>query len=708
MTFLCGLAAAVVLVVAVIQRTPFDKLWVLRYLMPVLGLLSSLGVVLLAKVVQLAFTDPQKTTHPPPYLIFPVYIVPPLERVFDKLYCWRSGRMDSLKGFVNRISQWPLEVLRCAGQGYLIEPAAPVGQLALQSGHVFAMAASLFATATYLSIGYAKSSIDASSAYVPALAFVLLTFTVACWSLGALTFFFDRYRFPLLACIALLSLGTTFAPVSDHLYRVMKVSADPRNNMMRPADLVRDRYNRNHKRLVLVATAGGGIQAGAWTATVLHRLQQECANSASPDQCDLLNSIVLISSVSGGTEGAMAYAAAVAANPDQPDTAQVVHNTRASAIDEVAWAWTNPDFFRAIAPWFRTEFIDRGWALEEKWSWINHLHRIEGVERNDCFLSRWFRRYQVNRTDTFRSQWAPQPGNNMPALLFNATVVESGRPLVFSTTNFPARDVGRGPVNFYDLFRGSNESPKQSYDIRVNTAARLSASFPYVAPAARSDFSGSYVPDYHLVDGGYYDNFGIASLLGWLEDAICPDGAANCLPPHPIAGPGNKGPQPDGNPLADVLIIEIRPFPPPAQRPGSVHGWGYQITAPVDALLGVRDSGQLAHDDSELALFTRNYKQRGINVWRADFVFPATAAGVEDVGCAPLSWKLSVGQMKCIDKGWNDLKDGVPGKSAPSPDIGCVLNYLRDRKVVQYGSADQPSDAAYCRSGDAPTPEVKP
>ena len=38
-------------------------------------------------------------------------------------------------------------------------------------------------------------------------------------------------------------------------------------------------------------------------------------------------------------------------------------------------------------------------------------------------------------------------------------------------------------MNFYDLYPGEY----LKYDIRVNTAARLSASFPYVAPAARPD-----------------------------------------------------------------------------------------------------------------------------------------------------------------------------------------------------------------------------
>src|SRR5262249_38332444 len=101
----------------------------------------------------------------------------------------------------------------------------------------------------------------------------------------------------------------------------------------------------------------------------------------------------------------------------------------------------------------------------------------------------------------------------------------------------------------------------------------LSASFPYVAPAARSNANPPPATDYHLVDGGYYDNFGITALLGWLEDAI------------QAKTPSTK------EVLQDILIIEIRPFHTGAEAARTKHGWGYQITAPLQGLIAVRDSG---------------------------------------------------------------------------------------------------------------------
>ena len=270
----------------------------------------------------------------------------------------------------------------------------------------------------------------------------------------------------------------------------------------------------------------------------------------------------------------------------------------------------------------------------------------------------------------------------MPALLLNATIVETGKPLVFSTTDFPKKNDPRGLVNFYDLF------PEQQrlYDIRVNTAARLSASFPYVAPAARSNMKPPPVADFHIVDGGYYDNYGIVSLLGWLQDAIDNQTV-------PVEKVGEKD-------LADVLVVEIRPFAASAVSSPHAHGWGYQAIAPIAGLLDVRDSGQSAHDETELSLFTSYYRTRGIKVWRADFVYPANFEK-EDRGCieAPLSWKLSLYQLGCIEKAWQ-LFRGQTESGHINPEIGCVVNFLGGTQTPDAALGRPQPRNVFCKPGD--------
>ncbi len=377
---------------------------------------------------------------------------------------------------------------------------------------MFAIASGLIAFLLYLSISHFKGRIDDGPSKVPALAFVLLFFIVACWVLGFLTFFFDQYRVPLLTCLVLLSLATSFVPQSDHIYQVHEFNRQP---MKQPYQVVKERADHGKRRLILVSAAGGGIQAAAWTAQVLVGLEQECANQAAAGKsCDFRNSVALISSVSGGSLGALSYARSYATQPCGVPTEEVVDRSAKSAIDEVAWAWVNPDVARAVVPWFRRQYIDRGWALEERWAAANELRQCgpSPTKLPDCHLVN--DQQACTQKETFLSDWGSLP-NNMPALLLNSTVVETGQPLVFSTTDFPRGEQPGGLRNFYELYPELGGK-----DISVDTAARLSASFPYVAPAARSNVVSDNLPDLHLVDGGYYDNFGMTSLLAWLHDAI--------------------------------------------------------------------------------------------------------------------------------------------------------------------------------------------
>jgi hypothetical protein len=53
-------------------------------------------------------------------------------------------------------------------------------------------------------------------------------------------------------------------------------------------------------------------------------------------------------------------------------------------------------------------------------------------------------------------------------------------------------------------------------DLRLSTAARLSASFTYVSPATRLE--SRFAPyAYHFVDGGYFDNDGTGSVIEFLD-----------------------------------------------------------------------------------------------------------------------------------------------------------------------------------------------
>jgi hypothetical protein len=182
------------------------------------------------------------------------------------------------------------------------------------------------------------------------------------------------------------------------------------------------------------------------------------------------------------------------------------------------------------------------------------------------------------------------------------------------------------------------------YDVPVVTAVRLAASFPYVTPASRAliEQSPSFGlnPEqltesqnnstYHVVDGGYYDNYGVNSLLAWLDEALA-------------AQPAGKTP--------DILFIQIRSFPSEAKSPAAkTRGWIYQVFAPAAALMRVRTTGQLVRDQEAIVAFRERWTAKGVHIRLATFEFSGNDA--------PLSWKMNAEQKHAIGEEWRKRISG--------------------------------------------------
>ncbi len=425
-----------------------------------------------------------------------------------------------------------------------------------------------------------------------------------------------RKRRRLFVCMALLSiLLANLLSDSDHFYEIRPAAPDlptvtPTQVLQAPFRLNPDKDHPNG-RITVIATAGGGIQAAAWTARVLTGLQEEVKSDSS--NRTFANSIAAISSVSGGAVGTLffvsRYQTAAQTDPGFPlstDLGKVVDDAQTPALGDVAWAMVYPDLTRALIPFYKryaTRLVDRGWALEQAW------RRRLGF---DATLGDW-------RKDVSQGL--------RPAVIFNSTIVESGEPFLLATTDLKEPE-----------FIGSRTLPSllPGYDIPVVTAVRLAASFPFVSPASRALYDPhSETPrhsqselleqnsKYHVVDGGYYDNYGIDGLLRFLELALTPI-------------PRGKAP--------DILIVQIRSFPSENSPSGQSEGWFYQGTAPLSALLQVRTTAQLLRDRESLNNFVALWSDRGVNIRLATFEFPGDNA--------PLSWQMNQPQINAIQTEW--------------------------------------------------------
>jgi hypothetical protein len=210
-------------------------------------------------------------------------------------------------------------------------------------------------------------------------------------------------------------------------------------------------------------------------------------------------------------------------------------------------------------------------------------------------------------------------------VLLNSTLTSQALPVVFSNGRFPGPEDGgvgrRGIRSFHDDFR---------LETRLETATRLSASFPLISPASRpSELKGRDA----FVDGGYFDNSGLYSLMGWLEQAA-------------------DGLQPSTQPR-EVLLLQIDAFPETenvsAQRAG--FAWYRQFTIPFETVVGVRETGQAARNRYDFPLLAKSLEGR-LNVKVLEFRFrPSPRCALEP---PPLSWHLSEFEKACIVEGWTN------------------------------------------------------
>jgi len=290
------------------------------------------------------------------------------------------------------------------------------------------------------------------------------------WMLSALAFFFDAWHIPTLLIVAIVGVLTAQSHRSDHFYDLRKRVGDA-------AGAAETITASGENRVIVVAANGGGIQAGAWAAQVLYGLHEDLEYLGAKFQ----KSLRFISSVSGGSVGNGFFVHWLAHKklPRRPDRAAAM-----SSLDEVAWGLAWPDFLRALFPWVFGRFIGRGRALERAWV-LNSMPDSNNVKNLDEPLSSW-------------NEMAAD--GEIPAVVMNATITETGERLLFATTKLTGRSDGGGAlVDATELHTINGET----FDVRAVTAARLSASFPYVTPASRSKGPG---PQPHLVAGGNYDN----------------------------------------------------------------------------------------------------------------------------------------------------------------------------------------------------------
>ena len=282
------------------------------------------------------------------------------------------------------------------------------------------------------------------------------------------------------------------------------------HNAQCPAPEQRDRCR---PPLVLVATAGGGSRAAYWTASVLGALSDRSEPGVAVQRFE--DALFAMSGVSGGALGAVIHRALVsdrrADRHREPACAGKDGVFRSCGTQVAAGEFLGPvmatllygDLLQRFLP--VPVFPDRAGTLEKSWEarWRKILPKSK-VALSDGLLALW--------ADNAKKPW--------PAIYLNGTHVETARRIITSNIALE-KSVYDGVLVHADAF---DFYAIHKCDIPASTAAHNTARFPYVAPAGRIRTDCGYADWGHIVDGGYFENFGaqtthetLRALIGYAK-----------------------------------------------------------------------------------------------------------------------------------------------------------------------------------------------
>ena len=528
----------------------------------------------------------------------------------SRIYRW-------IAAFFSKIAKW-------FGPGYR-EPDNPEPRLL--AGHALAMVLLLAAIVLHLLLGlphlYFRTSSPPDSlpllvvAELPAtLPYLISAGILLTWLLCGLSFLVDRLRVPVALPIVLWFYLMKFVAWNDHRFLMQ------RRDWSTPAAPDAAAVVGDRETIVVVAASGGGIRATAWTARVLAGLEELARKDPElrARHIRFAPQVRLMSGVSGGSLAVLQFASWYQYHRAELsfDPHALVNWADQSSLDPLVWGLVYPDFRLAFFPFAGRPSTDRGMELERAWD----VARDQVGRRFPAGLAKWRQR----TIDGF-----------LPALIFNATDAETGERILIGTTTMKNEEQ-TGRILFDRLFRSQ-------WDLAPLTAVRMSATFPFVTPAAKPAEPPMWPNrgDSSWVDGGYADNFGMASLLNWLPEVL--NNEDSCL--------------------RRVLVVEIRASPDPLKGSTQVNagrGIFYQLGIPLEAMLSVWNSGQAVRNDTQLAMIQLAWPyERGYEIVDTNFTLNLDPNADGSPATLPLSWHLTRHQREQLDDAWAKLANDPYG-----------------------------------------------
>jgi hypothetical protein len=384
--------------------------------------------------------------------------------------------------------------------------------------HLAAIAAIMIAFIVIVTTGFFQ---DNRFFEIPAAASILTVFALLVAVIGAITYFLQSWSLPAVI-ILLLGLnylykkeiidprnkayGLKYADKKNwpeynkqalqHLCTIDKLNAD-RANMIEVLNNWKAKQQDKKPLMVIMNVSGGGLRSAAFTMNVLQKTDSICGGN-------LMKKTALITGASGGMLAAAYYRELY--NNKLKDSSLNIYD--AVYTENIAKDILNPVFtslmardLLAPAQKFKVgnnSYVkDRGYAFEKK------LNKNAGGLLNK----------------QMKDLEADEHAANIPLIIFNSVIKSDARKMMISTQPISfmmkpfaaSNDNTASPdaVDFSALFVKQNPM-----DLRMLTALRMNATFPYVLPNVWMPTT----PVIDVMDAGLRDNYGQETAMRFIDN----------------------------------------------------------------------------------------------------------------------------------------------------------------------------------------------
>jgi hypothetical protein len=269
-----------------------------------------------------------------------------------------------------------------------------------------------------------------------------------------------------------------------------------KQNMIATLNAWKERQQEDKPKMYIITVSGGGNRSAAFTMNVLQRLD-------SVSRGELMKKTMLITGASGGMLGAAYFRELYR----KKNSGQDLNLQDKKYVEDISNDLLNPLFTSLVARDLASpaqrfkvgkyEYIkDRGYAFEQK---LNSNTR--GVLDNQ--LKAWY---------------DDEKNARIPLMLFNSVVTRDGRKMIISTQPIsflmkPVYDTSADAMDPDAVDYGALFRKQDPLNLRMLTALRMNATFPYVLPNVWLPSK----PVIDVMDAGLRDNFGQETAIRFIQ-----------------------------------------------------------------------------------------------------------------------------------------------------------------------------------------------